>query len=311
MELTNFDFIIEKAKQRKEPLRAAVAGADTENILQGVFLAEASGIVKPILLGNAERITAMLKDLSLFYRDYTLIDVPDGQDVVMEAIKLVQEKKADCLVRGNTQTRDFLMPILDKSNGILNKGRLLTHVEMMKVPECRKLLAITDVSLLVRPTVEERKKVLKNGVALLNALGYEKPNVALLALVEKPTFHMRDTVDADTIVRDHASRPIADCNIVGPIAYDLIVSKEAARLKGYDCPYCGEFDCIVTPNLLAGNMLVKAMRIHGHATSVGILVGANVPIALTSRSDSREKTCLSLAACAAVPVEDVAKYLDK
>ena len=125
-------------------------------------------------------------------------------------------------------------------------------------------------------------------------------HIALLALVETPSFQMRDTVEDQTMVRNHKMRPIADCNLVGPIAYDLIISKEAARVKNYDCPICGEFDGIVTPSLLAGNLLVKALKIHGHASSCEVIVGANIPIAITSRSDTSEQSFLSLAACVAL-----------
>ncbi|MCD8333054.1 MAG: hypothetical protein LUB60_02820, partial [Clostridiales bacterium] len=141
---------------------------------------------------------------------------------------------------------------------------------------------------------------IKNMVHTLQALGYDHPHIALMTLIEKPAFHMKDTVEAQTIVREHTERPIADCELVGPIAYDLIISKEAARLKGFDCDLCGSFDGIITPNLLTGNTLVKAMQIHGHASSCGILVGANIPIAITSRSDPQEQSYLSLAACAAL-----------
>ena len=137
------------------------------------------------------------------------------------------------------------------------------------------------------------------------ALGYEHPNIALLSLVEKPTFHMQDTVVAQQIVMDHHEKPIADCELVGPIAYDLIISKEAARLKSYDCPLCGEFDGIVTPSLLAGNLLVKVLQMHGRASSCGVIVGATIPIAITSRSDTEEQSFLSLAVCAALPEQEI------
>ena len=122
----------------------------------------------------------------------------------------------------------------------------------------------------------------------------------LLSLVEKPSFQMRDTVEDQTMVREHQYRPIADCNLAGPIAYDLIMSKEAARLKGYDCPWCGEFDGIVVPNLISGNLLVKVLQHNAGATGCGILVGARIPIAICSRSDEPEQAYLSLAACAAM-----------
>ena len=302
---TNFDFVVEKAKAAEKPIRVAIAGADAENILLGAFRAEAAGFAELILVGDKDKITTMLKDLSLMSRKYTIVDEKDYNHVVQRAIDLIKEGKADVLMRGNTQTRDFLLPILDKENALIRKDKLLTQVTMMKMPDYGRILAISDVTIIPEPDINQRKHVIKNMAGLFKALGYDHPNIAILSLVEKPTFHMHDTVEAQTIVHDHNEKPIADCELVGPIAYDLIVSKEAARLKGFDCPLCGEFDGIVTPSLLAGNILVKTLQLHGHASSCGVIVGANIPIAITSRSDSEEQSYLSLAVCAALPEQDI------
>ena len=302
---TNFDFVVDKAKAAGKPIRVAIAGADSENILLGAFEAEAAGFAELILVGDEQKIVKMLKDLSRLSRDYTIVNVEEEKNVVQAAIDLVRQGKADVLMRGNTQTRDFLLPILDKENDLIRKDRLLTQITMLKMPDYNRILAISDVTIIPNPDINQRKQVIKNMAGTFKALGYEHPNIALLSLVEKPTFHMVDTVEAQEIVHDHTEKPIADCELVGPIAYDLIISKEAARLKGYDCPLCGEFDGIVTPSLLAGNMLVKALQMHGHASSCGVIVGANIPIAITSRSDSKEQAYLSLAVCAALPEQDI------
>ncbi len=303
---TNFDFIVDKARAVARPIRVAIAGAEAENILLGAFQAESEGFAKLVLLGNKEHIIKMLKDLSLYSREYTIVDVPADTSVVQAAIDLIKDGKADMLMRGNVQTRDYLMPILDKSNALIEEGRILSHITFLKLPEYRRVLAVSDVTVIVEPNMGQRKKIIKNMVNTLKALGYERPNLALMTLIEKPAFHMKDTVEAQTIVREHNNHPIADCELVGPIAYDLIISKEAARLKGFDCDLCGEFDGIITPNLLTGNTLVKAMQIHGHASSCGVLVGAKIPIAITSRSDAKEQSYLSLAACAALQTTTVA-----
>jgi len=305
MYMKNFDFVVDKARAVEKPLRVAIAGADSENIMLGAFRAQASGFVKLILVGDENKIVEMLKNLSLLSREYTIVDEKDYNKVVQKAIDLVKAGEADALMRGNTQTRDFLLPILDKENNLLRKDRLLTQITMLKMPDYDRILAISDSTIIPEPDINKRKQVIKNMAGTFRALGYEHPNIALLSLVEKPTFHMHDTVEAQSIVKDHQEKPIADCELVGPIAYDLIISKEAARLKGYDCPLCGEFDGIVTPSLLAGNLLVKALKMHGHASSCEVIVGANIPIAITSRSDSEEQAYLSLAVCAALPEQDI------
>lgn len=295
-----FNKIVEKAKSVKKPMRVAIAGADSENILQGVFDAQADGFVEPILIGNYKKIQVLLEKLGFTDRSYDIQPITNDTNVVQYAIEMVRAGSADALMRGNTQTRDFLLPVLNKANHLLKDHSLLTHNVILKVPGVDKLLAISDVTVVVEPSIEERKKIIRNMVQLLNLFDVQNPNIALLSLVEKPSFHMRDTVEAQNIVRDHADAPIAPCNLVGPISYDLIVSAEAARLKNYDCPYSGEFDGIVVPNLMAGNLLVKVLERNAQATGCGILMGATVPIAITSRSDSKEQAYLSLAACAAM-----------
>ncbi len=298
---TNFDFVVDKAKAVTKPIRVAIAGADAENILLGAFRAADDGFVELILVGDEQKITTMLKDLSLTSKKYSIVSVPEGGNVVQAAIDLVKAGKADALMRGNTQTRDFLLPIVDKKNDLIYKDRLLTQVTMVKMPDYGRVLAFSDVTLIPEPDMNQRKKIIKNMVGMFEALGYEHPNIALLAMVEKPMFHMVDTVEAQTLVHEHSEKPIANCELVGPIAYDLIISKEAARLKGYDCPLCGEFDGVVAPNLLTANILVKTLQMHGHASSCGVIIGAKIPIAITSRSDSAEQAYLSLAVCAALP----------
>ena len=295
-----FAGIVEKAKAGKKVMRVAVAGADAENILKGVFDAQEDGFVEPILIGNEAKILAVVDKLGMTGRDYVLQPVPDDTNVVQYAIEMIKAGSADCLVRGNTQTRDFLMPVLNRANHLVREDELVTHVVFLKVPEYDKVMAISDVTLLINPPADARVEVAKNMVKALSVFEITTPNIALLSLVETPSFQMRDTVEDQTIVRNHKMRPIADCNLVGPISYDLIVSKEAARLKNYDCPYCGEFDGIVVPNLMAGNLLVKVLQRNAKATGFGILVGCNIPIAISGRSDPPEQTYLSLATCSAM-----------
>jgi phosphotransacetylase len=295
-----FQAIIDKARSLDHPMRVAVAGADAENILIGLFEAESEGWVKPVLVGNYEKIRAVLEKIGCQDRKYDIQPVADGTSPVRFAIEMINAGKADVLMRGNTQTRDFLMPVLNKANHLLVKDALVTDIVMLKVPGYDRLLAISDVTLLIDPSADARVEVAKNMVQVLKSFGVEKPNIALLAMVETPSFHMRDTVEDQTIVRKHQKEPIADCNLVGPISYDLIISKEAARLKGFDCPYCGEFDGIVVPNLMSGNLLVKVLEHNAGAMGGGVLAGARIPIAITSRSDLPEKAYLSLAACGAM-----------
>ena len=300
MSLKNFDEIVEKAKLSGKKNRVVIAGADAENILLGTFEAQDAGFATPILVGEKAKIEPILEKLGLKDKPYELVETKEDDNVAQVAIDLVNQGKGDILMRGNTQTREFLIPLLDKKNG-LRTDKLLTHIDLVSMPEYPKLIAIGDVTVTIEPNPGQMKKIIQNMVGTLQAVGYEKPNIALLSMVEKVSFHMKDTVEADTLVKEHKARPVADCNLVGPIAYDLVLSKEAARLKGYDCPLCGDFDGIIVPSLLAGTLIVKGWQMHAHAKTCGVVVGAKVPVALTSRSDDKEVSFLSLAFCAALP----------
>ena len=303
-----FDFVIHRAKSLERRARAVVAGADCENIMKAVFEAEAQGFVRPILVGDEDKISNMLKRLDLFDREYVISHVPDYElntdyHVYMErAIDIINDGLGDILVRGNTSTRNFLMPILDKKNNLVTG--LVSEVALIKVPYYDKVLALSDVSVLINPSVEQRINIVKNIVEVLNTLGVYHPKIAVLSLVEKPSFHMRDTVEAQNIVRSHKMEAIADCELVGPIPWDLIVSKEAARLKNYDCPYCGEFDAVLMPNAMAGNTVMKVLTMSANVNACGVLAGTRVPVAIASRSSSEEQAYLSLCVAAAMLYED-------
>ena len=300
MALENFDLIVERAKLSGKKNRVVIAGADAENILLGTFEAQEAGFATPVLVGEADKIVPMLERLGLKDQTYELVETQPEENVVQKAIDLVEQGQGDILMRGNTQTREFLIPLLDKKNG-LRTDRLLTHIDLIKMPEYPKLIAIGDVTVTIEPNLNQKKEIIRNMVGTLKAAGYEKPNIALLSMVEQVSFHMKDTVEAQELVKEHKSKPIADCNLVGPIAYDLILSKEAARLKGYDNPLCGDFDGIIVPSLLAGNLIVKCWQMHAHAKTCGVIVGAKIPVALTSRSDDKDVSFLSLAFCSARP----------
>ena len=303
-----FDFVIQRAKSLDRPARLVVAGADCVNIMKAVFEAEAQGFARPILVGNEDKIKDMLKRLGLFDRNYVISHVADYElntdyhVYMMRAITIINDGLGDILVRGNTSTRSFLMPLLDKKFGLASG--LVSEVALIKVPYYDKVLALSDVSVCINPSEGQRKKIVKNICYVLNHLGIQRPKVGVLALVEKPSFHMRDTVEAQNIVRSHKMEPIADCELVGPIPWDLIVSKEAARLKGFDCPYCGEFDAVLMPNVMAGNTVMKVLTMSANVNACGVLAGTKVPCAIASRSSSEEQAYLSICVAAAMLYED-------
>lgn len=295
-----FESIVERAKNAGVKNRVVIAGADAENILLGAFQAQEAGFASLVLVGEAGKILPMLDKLGLKDKPYCLVETYPGDNVTQVAIELINKGEGDILMRGNVQTREFLMPLLDSRNG-LRTNRLLTHIDLVTMPEYPKMIAIGDVTVTIQPNVAQKRDIINNMVDTLRYVEDEKPNIALLALVEQPSFHMKDTIEAYELVQEHNRKPIADCELVGPISYDLIMSKEAARLKGYGNPLCGEFDGIVAPSLLAGNLIVKGWQMHAGARTCGVVVGAKIRCAITSRSDDPEVAFNSLAFCSIMP----------
>lgn len=298
MELKNFDNIISKVPKAARPLRVVLAGSEGENMLKGIFHAQKDGFVQPVLVGDRARTVAVLEQLGLDREPYTMVETAPGQNVTQEAIRIINSGDGDILMRGNIGTQQFLMDVIARESN-LRTDRIMSHVSLASLPEYPKLLALSDMTVVVKPTLSQKKSIIKNMADALQAFGYEHPNLAMLSLVEEVNFSIKDTIQIQQIMTAHAEQPIADCELWGPISYDLILSKEAARLKNYDCPYSGGgFDGIIAPNLATANTLVKSWLIHAHAVTCGAVVGARVPIALTSRSAAEEETYLSLVFCA-------------
>lgn len=297
MELKNFDSILEQVPKLSQPMRVVLAGSDGENMIKGVFEAQKHGLAQPVLVGDRAKTLTALEQFGLAKEPYTLVETQPGHNITQQSIDIIHSGDGDILMRGNIPTRDFLMTVLDGKNG-LRTERLMSHVSLASLPEYPKLLALSDMTVIINPNLTQKKAIIKNTADALKAFGYENPKLALLSLVETVTFHMQDTVEAQRLVAEQKRTPFADCELWGPIAYDLILSKEAARLKNYDCPWSGGgFDGIVAPDLSTANTLVKSWLIHAHAKTCGAVVGAKVPIALTSRSANEEETYLSLVFC--------------
>jgi len=298
MELKNFDQMLDLLPQLDRPRRVVLAGSDGENMLKGLFAAQEAGFAQPVLVGDRARTITKLEELGLANEPYTMVDTMPGQNVASAAIDVIRYGEGDILMRGNMLTRDFLIPVVNSATGLREEKSILSHVSLASMPDYPKLLALADMAVIIRPDISKKRAIIRNTVAALRALGIERPKLAMLSLIEKGTFHMQDTIEAQSLVFEHQRRPIADCELWGPISYDLIISKEAARLKNYACPWTGGgFDGIIAPELITANTLLKSWLIHAHSHVCGAVMGAKVPIALTSRSASEQEAFLSAAFC--------------
>jgi len=297
MNYQTIEEIIKKAQTASKPKILAVAGAGEEHTLEAVLKAERDGIVRAILIGNVIAIKEILKKYDANVSDYEIVDGSENPADI--AVQLVREEKADILMKGNVQTGDLIRPILNKERGIM-KGELLSHVLFVQAPAYKKIFLVTDSAIVPNPDLKQKIAILQNAVNTMNALGYIKPKVAVLAAVEVVNPKMQETVDADEIKRICEETGTPDCIVAGPISMDIAFDAEAGGIKGFDSPVAGNPDILLMPNLLTGNIAVKTLRVFGQSTIAGLVVGASSSIVLTSRSTSAMGKYQSIALGAAI-----------
>lgn len=276
-----------------------VAAAQDEHTLQAVFRAKKDNIVEPILIGHRERIKDLLERLHEGLAEELIIHAENDVEAAFKAVELINEGKADFIMKGRLQTADLLGAVVNKEKGI-RTGNVMSHVAILEIPTYHKLLAITDGGMLMYPNLEEKKQVIENAVNIFLAMGYEKPKVAIMAAIENVNPKMPETIDADMLKKMNLQGQIANCIVEGPISYDLTMNKESAEIKGYQSSVTEDADILIVPNITAGNLLSKGLVYSAHAKMAGFIVGAKVPIVLTSRGSTAEEKYLSLVLSASV-----------
>ncbi len=292
----NFDSIVTAAKNMKQKRVMAVAAAEDRAVLEAALLAKKDGIAEMILVGDGQKICDMLTDMGEDPENHSIIACSHDQ-AGQTAVALVKEKKAHFLMKGHMDTKEILGPLVKKENG-LRTGRIMSHFALNELPGYHKLIVNTDGGMLIYPTLEEKKSIIENAVQTLHSMGYACPKVAILAGVEKVNPKMRETVDAEALVRMNQNGEITGCVVEGPLSYDVAISKEIAEHKNAPYQHCGDYDVLVLPDLAAGNILGKCWSVTAHATMAGIIVGAKVPVVLTSRGATAEEKYLAIALAA-------------
>lgn len=290
--MTSFEQMAGRAKALKTRRRVALAGAHDLHSLEAVLEAREKGIVEPVLVGERAAVEAALASLGRAADGLEIVDSA-GENPGAAAARCVRDNRADFLMKGGIDTRDILKPVLDKSNGLAT-GRTMCGFAIAQLPSYHKLIANADGAMLIQPTLEEKRDTIISSVAVLRSLGIAQPKVAVLCAAEKVSEKMPDTVDAAKLAELNRSGVIADCTVTGPISYDLIMSRESAAIKGFDCPHCGDFDLILSPNIATGNTLTKCWAYSAGAVWAGMVLGARVPIVLVSRGSSAEEKYYSL-----------------
>ena len=293
MELKNFRELIEKVQKSESMKRVAVAAAQDEHTLEAVFRAAKDKLVEPVLVGNKEKIEEILRKLDVEYDMTSIINTGSDKEAAEKTVELINEGRADFIMKGKLQTADLLRAVVDKEKG-LRTGRVMSHVAILEIPAYHKLIAVTDGGMMMYPDLGEKKQILENAVDVFLAMGYECPKVAVLAAVETVNPKMPEAVDADALKKMNESGEIKDCLVEGPISVDLTFSRESAEIKGYTSPVTGRADILLVSDITTGNILSKALIEMTDATMAGMIVGAKVPVVLTSRGASSEEKYLSI-----------------
>ena len=295
----NMDELLEKVRSEKKTKRLAVAAAADEHVLEAVLRAQSENIIEPYLIGDKEKICAMLKELGGAVAEDHIIDAPDVDEAAATAVRLVVEGKADFLMKGLLNTANMLRAVLNKECG-LRTGSTLSHISINESPNYKKLFIVTDAGINIEPSLENKRDIINNAVSALRSMGYGKVNVAVLAALEKVNPKMKTTVDAAELKAMNERGEIPDCTVEGPISMDLAMDAEAARIKGFTSEVVGDADVFVVPNIDCGNILNKALRFFAKDKQVGIVLGAKVPIALTSRGATAESKYMSIVVTSAM-----------
>lgn len=286
--------------KEKETRRLAVAAAADKAVLEAVRDAMKENIVVPLLVGDKNEIEKIAGEVGFDLAKAEIIHNDKGAAVSAQmAVALVKEGKADVLMKGHVSTGPLLKAVLDKEKG-LRKGGTLSHVAFFESPYYHKLLCLTDAAMNVAPEFQDKVHLVNNAVEAFHKLGVSNPKVAVVGAVETVNPKMEATVHAAMLKTMNDRNQIKGCLVDGPLAVDNAVSKEAAEHKGIKSDVAGDCDIVVTPDIEAGNVMYKTLNFLGGATSAAVIMGAKVPVVLTSRSDTDRSKMLSIALAAAM-----------
>jgi len=282
-----------------EPVPTAVVHPCEANALQGAVEAGNRGLIVPILVGPQKAIEETAAEAGIDLGNSQIVDVPDSRASAAKAVELVREAKAEILMKGSLHTDELMSAIVSKEKG-LRTNRRISHAFLMDVPTYHKVLVITDAAINIAPTLEDKVDIVQNAIDLAISLGCELPKVAILAAVETVTSKMPATLDAASLCKMAERGQIKGGILDGPLAFDNAISKQAAETKGIKSEVAGDPDILLAPDLEAGNILAKQLSFLANADGAGMVLGARVPVILTSRADSVRSRIASCAVAALV-----------
>ena len=276
------------------PTPTAVAHPCDQSSLEGATEAARLGLIAPTLVGPRERILALAKSRGIDLSQVQIVDVPHSEAAAAAAVQLVREGKAEALMKGSLHTDELMAAVVKRDTG-LRTARRVSHCFVMDVPGYDETLIITDAAVNIAPTLEDKVDILQNAIDLAHAMLFPEVRVAILSAMETVNPKVPSTVEAAALCKMLDRGQITGAFVDGPLALDNAISLEAAKIKKIASPVAGRANVLLVPDLEAGNMLAKSLSFLAGADAAGIVLGARVPIILTSRADS---VTTRLASCA-------------
>jgi phosphate acetyltransferase len=291
---SKYDRLIAEAK-RSAAAKAIVVHPCDETSLRGAVEAAAMGLISATLVGPAARINNVAREHNLDIGKCELVDVAHSDAAASKAVELVRAGQGELLMKGSLHTDELMRPVTASAIGLRTERRI-SHVFIMDVPTYPETLFITDAAINIFPDLDAKRDIVQNAIDLFTQIGFGKPRVAILSAVETVTTKIPSTIDAAALCKMADRGQITGAILDGPLAFDNAIDPEAARIKGIHSPVAGRAQILVVPDLEAGNMLAKNLVYLSKADSAGLVLGARVPIVLTSRADSVRSRMASCAA---------------
>jgi phosphate acetyltransferase len=285
------------AAQAETPARTIVAHPCDETSLRGAIEAAEAGLIHPVLVGPEARIRSVAAQCGLDLAGYEIVDAPHSHASAAQAVALVREGKGELLMKGSLHTDELMKEVTAAATG-LRTDRRISHVFIMDVPGHPETLFITDAAINIFPDLDAKRDIVQNAIDLWQGVGLGTPRVAIVSAVETVTTKIPSTIDAAALCKMAERGQITGGLLDGPLAFDNAIDPEAARIKGITSPVAGHAQILVVPDLEAGNMLAKNLTFLAHADAAGIVLGARVPIILTSRADTVRTRLASCAVAA-------------
>jgi phosphate acetyltransferase len=266
-----------------EPIPTAVAHPCEATALTGAVEAAEAGLIVPILVGPKAKIADVARQSGVALDRFEIVDAEHSHDAAAKAVELVRRGQAELLMKGSLHSDELLGAVVARDG--LRTSRRISHVFLMDIPTYHKVLVVTDAAINIAPTLEDKVDICQNAIDLAIALGVERPKLAILAAVETVSSKMPATLDAAALCKMAERGQITGAVLDGPLAFDNAISSEAAKIKGIVSAVAGDPDILLVPDLEAGNILAKQLTFLANADSAGLVLGARVPVILTSRAD--------------------------